>query len=106
MLSRRLKETNGERVVTYVVEPGKRERVEKILSLFFLRYYERRMCMDILKRRGRPKNERPKDRVIRVRLDEKDVARLEYVRNKFGESSSDVLREGLRMRYNLAMFKE
>ena len=62
--------------------------------------------MDILKRRGRPKIERPKDRIIRVRLDEKDMAKLEYVRNKFGESSSDVLREGLRMRYNLAMFKE
>ena len=62
--------------------------------------------MDILKRRGRPKIERPKDRIIRVRLDEKDIAKLEYVRDKFGESYSDVLREGLRMRYNLAMFKK
>lgn len=62
--------------------------------------------MDILKRRGRPKIERPKDRVIRVRLDEKDMARLEYVRDKFGGSMSNVLREGLRMQYNLAMFKE
>ena len=62
--------------------------------------------MDILKRRGRPKTERPKDRIIRVRLDEKDMAKLEYVRDKFGESYSDVLREGLRMRYNLAMFKK
>lgn len=61
--------------------------------------------MDILKRRGRPKIEQPKDRVVRIRLDKKDMARLEYVRDKFGESYSDVLREGLRMRYNLAMFK-
>ena len=62
--------------------------------------------MNLLKKRGRPASERPKTHIYRVRLDEKDVARLEYVREKFGESTSDVFREGLRMRYNLAMFKE
>lgn len=62
--------------------------------------------MDILKRHGRPKKEQPKTHVYRVRLDEKDAAKLAYVRDKFGESSSEVFREGLRMRYNLAMFKD
>ena len=64
------------------------------------------MVMDILKRRGRPKSKSPKTRIFHVRLDESDTAKLEYVREKFGESPTEILREGLRMRYNLALFKD
>lgn len=59
-----------------------------------------------VKRRGRPKSDNPKTRVYKVRLSEKDAAKLGYVREKFGESSSQVLREGLRMRYNLACIED
>ncbi len=62
--------------------------------------------MDILKRRGRPKSISPKTRIFQIRLDESDTAKLEYVREKFGESPTEILREGLRMRYNLALFKD
>lgn len=58
------------------------------------------------KKMGRPKNVRAKRYVCCIRLDENDVAKLEYIRDKFGESHADALREGLRMRYNLALFKE
>lgn len=62
--------------------------------------------MDLLKKRGRPKSTSPKTRIFQIRLDESDTAKLEYVREKFGESPTEILREGLRMRYNLALFKD
>lgn len=62
--------------------------------------------MDILKRRGRPKSKSPKNRMYRIRLDENDVTKLEYVSEKMGESPTEIFREGLRMRYNLALFKD
>lgn len=62
--------------------------------------------MIISKRRGRPKSENTKKYVCRVRLDESDMVKLDYIRDKFGESHTEALREGLRMRYNLALFKD
>lgn len=62
--------------------------------------------MDILKRRGRPRSEHIKSHICYVRLDDKDMAKLVYVREKNGGSNAEILREGLRMQYNLTLFKD
>lgn len=58
------------------------------------------------KKRGRPKSEHTKTRVISIRLSEQDAERLAYIQEKLGETPSESVREGLRMRYNIAMFAD
>lgn len=56
--------------------------------------------------RGRPKKEESREHCKTVRLDDNERERLRYLENKLGISSSEILRRGLKMLYNLEKHKE
>lgn len=56
--------------------------------------------------RGRPKKDESREHCKTVRLDDNECERLRYLENKLGVSSSEILRNGLRMLYNLEKAKE
>ena len=58
------------------------------------------------KKRGRPKTEDAKDYGYRLRMSGEDIAKLEYIHKKTGESKADILRRGLNMAYNLAKYAD
>lgn len=58
-----------------------------------------------MKKRGRPLVGGGKNIKIQVRLSAEDAARIGYVREKTGKTTSEIVREGIRMQYNLAQFK-
>lgn len=56
--------------------------------------------------RGRPKKDGSREYCKTVRLDDNERERLRYLENKLGISSSEILRRGLKMLYNLERHKE
>lgn len=55
--------------------------------------------------RGRPKKTDTKRKQYRIRMSDEEMRKLKFVSEKTGQSSADVIREGLRMYYNLTKFQ-
>lgn len=58
------------------------------------------------KNRGRPPAEDPKNNIVYCRLTEEEKEKLEFVKEKTGENTSEILRRMLNMAYNLEVYKE
>lgn len=58
-----------------------------------------------MKKRGRPVVGSAKTHQYRLRLSADDVHMLEFIHNKTGKNKAEILRNGIRMQYNLAQFK-
>lgn len=61
---------------------------------------------DLTKKRGRPKMKDPKNPVCGLRLNKKDIERLNFIIEKTGMRKTDILREGLRTFYNIVMYRD
>lgn len=57
------------------------------------------------KKRGRPKSDNKKDTMIRVRLDNDMVEKLEIASRNFNISKSDVVRNGIESEYQRSLKK-
>lgn len=55
--------------------------------------------------RGRPKKTDAKRKQYRIRMSDEEMHKLKFISEKTGQSSADVIREGLRMYYNLTKFQ-
>lgn len=58
------------------------------------------------KKRGRPHVYKPKTNVVPIRITDEELAQLAYICEKEDISKSDVFREGLRMMYNLTVYRD
>lgn len=56
-------------------------------------------------KRGRPKSDNKKDTMIRVRLDNDMVEKLEIASRNFNVSKSDVVRNGIESEYQRSLKK-
>ena len=56
----------------------------------------------IPKKRGRPCKDNKKSNQYRLRMTDEELAMLDFVSGKTGESKADVFRRLLKMAYNLA----
>lgn len=54
--------------------------------------------------RGRYDKKRPKSEGMFVRLSREEIEQLEFIAAKTGKSKSDVIRDGIRIKYNLASY--
>lgn len=77
---------------------------EKVLDKLSLQYYI--YCSDKKKggkivspRTGRPKSDNSKDTMLRVRIDDETVHKLEVASRELGISKSDVVRNGIENEY-------
>lgn len=61
--------------------------------------------MDIRKR-GRPKKNGAKIVPCMIRLTEADAEKLNYIVGKTGKTRSSIIREGIQMRYNIALYRD
>lgn len=64
------------------------------------------MHMDILKRRGRPRLSTCKDGYVTIRVSDKDKGIIDYLTQKTGKTKTELVLNGLRMQYNLELFKD
>lgn len=58
-----------------------------------------------MQKRGRPKKNDGKNYRIELRMDEKSKEMIEYLVDKTGKSISNIVRESIRMSYNLEKFR-
>lgn len=56
-------------------------------------------------RTGRPKSDNSKDTMLRVRIDEETVNKLEFTSKELGITKSDVVRNGIESEYQKAKNK-
>ncbi len=54
---------------------------------------------------GRPKSDKKKDTMLRVRIDEEMVQKLEIASNELGMTKSEVVRDGIEFEYQRAIKK-
>ncbi len=57
-------------------------------------------------RTGRPKSDNSKDTMLRVRIDDETVHKLELTSKELGISKSDVVRNGIENEYKKAINKK
>ena len=57
-------------------------------------------------RTGRPKSDNSKDTMLRVRIDDETVHKLELTSKELGISKSDVVRNGIENEYRKAISKK
>ncbi len=62
--------------------------------------------MDILKKRGRPRLSTCKDGCLIFRVSDKDRGMINYLVQKTGKTKTELILNGLRMQYNLELFKD
>lgn len=54
--------------------------------------------------RGRYGKKSPKTEGMFIRLSREEIEQLEFISTKTGKSKSDVIRDGIRIKYNLASY--
>ena len=54
--------------------------------------------------RGRPKKEEARKSTFLVRLSDEDMKMLEYASEKTGKTKAEIVRDGIRAKYNLAKY--
>lgn len=54
--------------------------------------------------RGRPKKDDARKNTFVVRLSDEDAKMLEYASGKTGKTKSEIIRDGIRAKYNLAKY--
>lgn len=59
----------------------------------------------MIKKRGRPPEEKSRNRSCKIRMSEEEMTILDDISRKTGKNRSDILREGLMMQYNLSKFR-
>lgn len=57
-------------------------------------------------RTGRPKSDNSKDTMLRVRIDEETVSKLEFTSNELNITKSEVVRNGIENEYQKAIKKK
>ena len=72
-------------------------------SIVFMRF---EVTYFLNKKRGRPPKEGSKHNRIFTRIGEKDGAMLEYLVSRTGLSMSDIIRNGIRIQYNMQKHKD
>ena len=64
------------------------------------------MVNETFKKRGRPKNDNSKSVAINCRMNQDDLDRILAISNETGESISEVIRNSVRIRYNLTRYSD
>lgn len=57
-------------------------------------------------RTGRPKSDNSKDTMLRVRIDEETVNKLEYASKELGITKSEIVRNGIESEYQRSLEKK
>lgn len=61
--------------------------------------------MDEKRKRGRPRSEKPKGKQTNIRLSDEEQDMLSFMCYKTGKSQTDIIREALKMKYNLVKYQ-
>lgn len=60
---------------------------------------------DEKRKRGRPRKENPKSERVNIRLNAEEREMLSFIAYKTGKKHTDIIREALKMKYNLTKYQ-
>lgn len=63
------------------------------------------VMMELKKKRGRPRVYKPKNNIIKARITDEDMGKLEYIRDKNGMDTSEIIRDALDIYYKITLYK-
>lgn len=63
------------------------------------------IVINIIRKRGRPSKPDGKNKDFKIRMTEEELEHLNYLSEKSGKNKSEIIREGLKMYYNLQVYK-
>jgi len=80
------------------------------IDFLSLQYYiycsnKKKGGIDVSPRTGRPKSDNSKDTMLRVRIDEETVNKLDFTSRKLDMTKSEVVRNGIENEYQKALKK-